>query len=117
MTITGLSNVAPGEYYIGIKGTSATETETRFKTLKIYNATFQNVIQTTPANAQNGLSTSVNLKWENQSQCGILFRSSIDSPAFTLPTIDTVVTTNEFVATGLARKHVTIGDCSNNTLW
>jgi subtilisin-like proprotein convertase family protein len=104
MTITGLSNVAPGEYYIGIKGTSATETETRFKTLKIYNATFQNVIQTTPANAQNGLSTSVNLKWENQANAESYSVQVSDSPAFTLPTIDTVVTTNEFVATGLAQE-------------
>lgn len=63
MTISGLSNIIPNEYFIGIKGTSATDTETRYKSLRVYNGTFQSVALQSPTNGQLGLSTSTNLTW------------------------------------------------------
>ena len=66
MIISGLTNVAPNEYFIAIKGTSATDTETRYKSLKVYNGTFQQVALQSPSNGQSGLSTSANLKWNSQ---------------------------------------------------
>ena len=64
MTISNLSNVLPNEYFVGIKGTSATDTETRYKILRIYNADFQPVTLQNPTNGQSGLSTSANLTWD-----------------------------------------------------
>jgi len=66
MTVSGLTNITPGEYFIGIKGTSATDTETRFKSLRVFNGNFQPVSLQTPTNGQNGLSTNTILKWNNQ---------------------------------------------------
>lgn len=66
MTISGLSNANPGEYFVGIKGTSATETETRYKSLHVFNGTFQPVALQSPTNGQNGLSTTALLSWASQ---------------------------------------------------
>lgn len=66
MTISGLSNVAPGDYFVGIRGFNGTETEIRYKTLRVYSATFQPIVINTPTDGQNGLSTSVNLTWAAQ---------------------------------------------------
>ncbi len=104
MTISGLSNIIPGEYNIGIKGTSASETETRYKTLKVYNSTLQNIMPISPSNGQAGLSTSVNLKW------GAIFNAESylvqvsTSPTFATTTINTTVNTNQYVASGLNQE-------------
>ena len=66
MTISGLTNVTPDEYFVGIKGTSATDSETRFKSLRVYNASFQPVALQTPSNNQSGMSTTTNLTWNSQ---------------------------------------------------
>ena len=66
MTISGLTNVTPDEYFVGIKGTSATDSETRFKSLRVYNASFQPVSLQTPSNNQSGMSTTTNLTWNSQ---------------------------------------------------
>ncbi len=67
MTITGLSSINPGEYFVGIKGTSATETETRYKSLRVFNGvSFQTVALQYPTNGQNGLSTTAVLQWNSQ---------------------------------------------------
>ena len=66
MTVSGLTNVAPDEYFVGIKGTSATDSETRFKSLRVYNASFQPVSLQTPSNNQSGMSTTTNLTWNSQ---------------------------------------------------
>ena len=66
MTVSGLTNVAPDEYFVGIKGTSATDSETRFKSLRVYNASFQPVALQTPSNNQSGMSTTTNLTWNSQ---------------------------------------------------
>lgn len=66
MTISGLTNVTPNEYFVGIKGTSATDSETRYKSLRVYNASFQPVNLQSPANDQSGISTTTNLTWNSQ---------------------------------------------------
>ncbi|TBX71296.1 T9SS type A sorting domain-containing protein [Flavobacterium silvisoli] len=104
MTISGLTNVAPGDYYIGIKGTSATETETRFKKLRIYSSAFQNVVLTSPTNSQNGLSTTVNLKWDNQSNAESYTVQVSTLANFSSMDINETVTTNQFTVTGLNQQ-------------
>ncbi|MFN3967321.1 S8 family serine peptidase [Flavobacterium sp.] len=66
MTITGLSNVVAGEYFIGIFGSNDIETETRYKTLRIYNGTFEPIAIQSPTNGQSGLSTTVTFNWAAQ---------------------------------------------------
>lgn len=104
MTIGGLANVAPGEYIIGIKGTSATETETRYKTIRVYSSTFENVVLNSPTNGQIGLSTSAILKWEPQGNAENYKVQVSTSPTFASTFIDTQVSATEFVATNLSQE-------------
>jgi subtilisin-like proprotein convertase family protein len=104
MTVSNLTNIAPGEYFIGIKGTSATETETRFKTLRVYNSTFENVVLNSPTNGQIGLSTSVNLKWNSQANAETYAVQLSTSPSFDSFFINDVSSTNEYVAANLNQE-------------
>ncbi len=63
MTISGLTNVAAGEYTIGVQATNGTETEIRNRTLRVYKTTFQNTTLTTPVNNQNPVATTIQLNW------------------------------------------------------
>lgn len=101
MTISGLSNVLPGEYNIGIIGNNGTETETRYKSLKIYNSTFVPVNLSTPANLVTGLSTSVNLVWNSQFNAESYTVQVSTVPSFSTTVYNTTVTTNRFIARGL----------------
>jgi subtilisin-like proprotein convertase family protein len=65
MTISGLSSVQPGSYTIGITGANGIEVETRLKQLKVYSATFQPTVLTTPASAQNSVATTVFFNWNS----------------------------------------------------
>lgn len=67
MNVTGLTNVTPGEYFIGITGNNGTETETRLKSLRIFSSSFQQIGLNAPSNGQTGLSSSVVLRWQNNS--------------------------------------------------
>ena len=106
MTITGLSNVAPGEYNIGIQGNNGTETETRYKSLKIYNTTLLPVNLATPANLQTGLSTSVNLNWNSQFNAQTYNVQVATVSNFSTTLFNSTVTTNRFTATGLSQDTV-----------
>lgn len=101
MTISGLSNVLPGEYNIGIIGNNGTETETRYKSLKIYNSTFVPVSLSSPTNLLTGLSTSVSLVWNSQfnAESYIVQVSTISN--FSTTVYNATVTTNRFIARGL----------------
>jgi len=101
MNITGLSNVVPGEYYIGITGNNGTETETRLKSLRVYSANFSNAVLTTPPNGQNGLSTSVVLRWNNDANAESYLVQMSESPSFSSLAISETVTTNEYNALNL----------------
>ena len=63
MTLSNLNNVQPGIYTVGIVGNNGVETETRFKTLQIYNATFQPITATAPANNITDAATLTTIKW------------------------------------------------------
>ena len=63
MTISGLSNIQAGAYYVGIIGNNGTEIETRFKQLKVYSTIFQPIVLTSPTNGQDTVATTVNLTW------------------------------------------------------
>lgn len=103
MTITSLTNITPNEYFVGIKGTSATETETRYKSLRVFNATFQPITLQSPTNSQNGLSTSTNLLWNSQTNAQ-LYRVQVSiSPNFTTFVIDDLVATTEYYVSGLSQ--------------
>lgn len=103
MTISGLTNVAPNEYFVGIKGTSASDTETRYKTLRIYNGIFQPVVLQSPTNGQTGLSTAADLIW-NKQQNALTYKVQVStSPDFTTFITNEVVTDNEINITGLSQ--------------
>lgn len=104
MTISGLSSIVPGEYFVGINGNNGSESETRYKSLRVYNSTFQNIVLNTPADWQNGLSTSVILKWQAQVNAESYMVQISDSPSFTTFFVNDVATTNEYFASGLAQQ-------------
>jgi subtilisin-like proprotein convertase family protein/predicted secreted protein len=106
MTISGLSNVLPGEYNIGIIGNNGTETETRFKNLKIYNSTFVPVNLSTPTNLQTGLSTSVNLTWNSQFNAQTYNVQVSTVSNFSTTVYNATVTTNRYTARGLLQDTV-----------
>jgi subtilisin-like proprotein convertase family protein len=64
LTVSNLSNVPAGEYILGITGTKGSETETRYRTLKVLNTALTPVNKIFPANNQNDLSTITEFKWD-----------------------------------------------------
>lgn len=104
MTITGLPNVIPGEYSVGITGTRGSETETRTKTLKIYSSTFQNVALNTPANQINGTATSVNLKWAAMANAETYLAEVSTTPNFSVLTANQTTSSTQFFVSGLAQE-------------
>ena len=103
MTISGLSNVNPNEYFVGIRGTSATETETRYKSLRIYNGIFQPVALQSPTNGQSGLSTAADLTWNSQANAQSYAVQVSLSPNFSSFIINDVVANNEYNLSGLSQ--------------
>lgn len=106
MTVSGLSSVIPGEYSIGISGNNGTETETRYKTLKVYNSNFQTIGLTSPTNGQTGLSTSVNLIWNSQFNAQSYNVQVASVSDFSTILIDSNSTTNKFTANALDQDTV-----------
>ncbi len=106
MTVSGLSNVTPGEYTIGISGNNGTETETRYKTLKVYNSNFEPIVLNSPSNGQTGLSTAVNLLWESQFNAQSYNVQIAAVSDFSTILIDTNSTTNKFTANALNQDTV-----------
>ena len=104
MTISGLASIVPGEYFIGINGNNGTETETRYKSLRVYNSTFQNVVLNTPTNGQVGLSTSAILRWDAQVNAESYTVQLSTSSSFTSFVENQVVTTNQYFASGLNQE-------------
>ncbi len=101
MTISGLTNVAPNEYFVGIKGTSASDTETRYKSLGVFNSTFQQVALQTPTDGQQGLSTTANLTWTAQPNAQTYSLQVSATPDFSAIVSNEIVTGNEFTVSGL----------------
>ena len=103
MTISGLTNVNPNEYFVGIRGTSATETETRYKSLRIYNGVFQSVALQSPTNGQSGLSTAADLIWNGQANAQSYTVQVSLSPNFTSFVINGVLNDYSYNLTGLSQ--------------
>lgn len=103
MTISGLTNVAPNEYFVGIKGTSSTDTETRYKSLRIFNGIFQPVVLQSPANGQQALPLTTQLSWVQQPNAQTYHIQVSENAAFTAIIADEIVTDNEYLVSGLTQ--------------
>lgn len=103
MTISGLSNVAPGEYFVGIRGFNGTETEIRYKTLRVYSATLQPIVITSPTDGQNGLSTTVNLNWAAQANATGYHVQVSQFSNFSSLVAENFASTNSFTLSGLSQ--------------
>ncbi len=101
MTISNLSNVAPNEYFVGIRGISASDTETRYKSLRVFNGVFVPVVLQSPTNGQAALSTTAELNWASQpnAQSYTVQVSTVGN--FSTFVVNESVTDNEYTVTGL----------------
>jgi subtilisin-like proprotein convertase family protein len=104
MTVSGLSNVMPNEYFVGIKGTSATDTETRYKSLRLYNGNFQQVALQNPSNGQQALSTVTQLNWTSQLNAQSYTVQVSLNPEFSSFIFNEVTTENEYTLDGLSQE-------------
>lgn len=104
MNISGLSSVAPGEYYIGITGNNGSETETRYKSLRVFNSSFDNVQLNSPANGQGNLSTSVILKWNTHTNAESYLVQVSSSPTFSTLLVNETVTSTDYFVTDLNQE-------------
>lgn len=104
MTVSNLSSIAPGEYSVGIVGNNGSETETRYKLLRIYNAVFEDVVQTAPANGQNGVSPSVILNWEAHPNAETYLVEISTSDSFVPLFAAGTVTADELYISGLSQQ-------------
>lgn len=64
MTVSGLSNVQAGTYFVGIIGNNGSETETRLKQLKVFPTIYQPTVLVLPENSQNNVATTVKFTWD-----------------------------------------------------
>jgi subtilisin-like proprotein convertase family protein len=103
MTVSGLSGITPNEYFIGIMGTSATDTETRYKSLRVFNSTFQPVVLQSPTNGQQALSTTTELNWESQPNAQNYTVQVSALPDFSTFIVNELVTDNEYTVLGLSQ--------------
>jgi subtilisin-like proprotein convertase family protein len=101
MTVSGLSGITPNEYFIGIRGTSATDTETRYKSLRVFNGTFQPVVLQSPTNGQQALSTTTELNWESQPNAQNYTVQVSALADFSTFIVNEMVTDNEYTVFGL----------------
>jgi len=101
MTISGLSNVTPNEYFVGIRGTSSTDTETRYKSLRIFNSTFQPVTLQSPTQGQQALSTTVDLNWASQPNAQNYIIQVSSASDFSSFIVNETTTDNEYTVFGL----------------
>ncbi|MEN8251354.1 MAG: S8 family serine peptidase [Bacteroidota bacterium] len=96
MTISGLTNVTPGEYTIDVTATNASETETHQVTLFVYNPTITTPTLLSPANGATNIPYSIDLTWtddlnaqtydvevaEDAGFNTIVFSDNIDAPRY-----------------------------------
>lgn len=101
MTISNLSAVNPGNYYVGIKGDNGVETEIRTKKLLLFSTTFAPTTLSYPSNFQNTVATSVILKWENDFNTENYNVQVSNSPTFNSFFINESVAINNYLLQGL----------------
>ena len=104
MTVSGLASVQPGSYSVGIIGNNGTEIETRLKQLRVYSATFQPTVLTTPATSVTTLPTTVNFVWNSNVNAELYnLQISTQSNFSTLFTNVTISQSN-YLVTGLSEE-------------
>ena len=103
MTISGLTNVVPNEYFVGIRGTSSADTETRYKSLKVYNGNLQQVALQDPTNGQQALSTTTQLNWASQLNAQSYSVQVSLNPQFSSFIFNEVTSENEYTLEGLSQ--------------
>lgn len=104
MTISGLSTVLPGSYSVGIIGNNGTEVETRLKQLRVYSATFQPTILTTPASGLNTVPTTINLVW-NSNVNAELYNLQVSSQSnFSTFFTNVTIAESNYLVTGLSEE-------------
>lgn len=101
MTISGLSNIQPGNYSVGIVGNNNIETETRYKQLKVYSSTFQPTVLVAPINQQNTVPTTVNLVWNSNGNAEAYNLQISNDSNFTTFFTNLTQTQNSYLVTGL----------------
>lgn len=104
MTVSGLTNVAAGEYTIGVQATNGTETEIRNRTLRVYKTTFQNTILTTPVNNLNPAATTLQLNWNKDVNAESYRVEVATDNTFTTIVSTSVVVDNYKVLNGLSQE-------------
>lgn len=104
MTLTGLSGIAPGEYFVGIIGDNGTETEIRYRSLKVYSNTFQPIVLNTPANGQTTVPTTVLLTWNNNVNAESYNLQVATNPNFINTLTNVNSTANSYQVTGLNQE-------------
>ncbi|MES2862533.1 MAG: S8 family serine peptidase [Bacteroidota bacterium] len=104
LTISNLSSVTPGNYNIGVVASNGTETETRFKGLKIYSTTFAPVTLSSPTNGQYAVATTVNLTWNAQANAENYRLQVSTSPTFATTILDTSISTTSYIISNLTQQ-------------
>jgi len=105
MTIAGLTNAQPREYFVGIIGDNGLETETRTKQLKLYSSIFQPTVLISPVNNQDTVATTVTLDWENDVNAeSYHVQVSTDSNFNFLIADVTNILTSEYILTNLSEE-------------
>uniref|UniRef100_UPI0040481E40 S8 family serine peptidase n=1 Tax=Flavobacterium sp. TaxID=239 RepID=UPI0040481E40 len=101
LTVSNLPAVIPGEYNVGIVGNNGIESETRTKVLKIYSSTFQPVVITSPTNGFNGAATTVNLRWQANSNVENQLVQLSTSPTFSTFVVNQSTPNTNYIVSGL----------------
>lgn len=104
MTISGLASVQPGTYSVGISGSNGIEVETRLKQLKVYSATFQPTVLTSPTNGQDTVATTVFLNWSTDVNVESYNLQVSTQSNFSSLFVDINTTDVSYLVTGLASE-------------
>ena len=102
LTVSNLQAVIPGEYILGIMGDNGIETETRTKNLKIYSSTFAPVSILSPTNGFNGTATTVNLRWQPNSNVENHLVQVSTSPTFSSFVVNQSTSNSNYIVSGLS---------------
>lgn len=101
LTLSNLNMVVPGAYQVGISGDNGIETETRYKSLRIFNSAVEPATLTYPSNNAVDLPTTLRLQWEESDNYEqyILQVSLFSNFSSTLLSVN--VEENEYLVTNL----------------
>jgi subtilisin-like proprotein convertase family protein len=105
MTISNLNTVPYGNYTVGIIANNGTETETRYKDLKVFSTTIVAVNQIAPINNNTNLPTSYLFKWDKDPNTEDYNLQVSTSNTFATTFVNaTGIKLGEYAVTGLAEE-------------